>query len=158
VPTSIESQYLKSGKAVFGGFDFRELRATYRCDDCGKSWLLPDDLVEQIAPTEKQATCHFCGEALRSDERLRYELDAEEYKESVFTRLRNEVPARTFLQPETFASRPYPICDTCRNEVHENARDIERKDRKHKIIVRVVCATFGIFFLTLWIVSHIFRK
>lgn len=164
-PTSVEDRYLKLGKAILGGPDFLEPRATYYCEDCKKPWLDPDDLVEYIEPTEKRPACHFCLAILRPDERLRYEIDAEEYKELILARIRDEVPARTFLQPETFADRPYPVCDRCRSGIHDNEHDrqteeaeIEKKGRLAKIAMAVAVMAIVIYLIAEGVLHNFLRK
>ena len=164
-PTSEEDRYLKLGMAILGGHGFSAPRATYYCDDCEKSWLDPDDLVEHIKPTDKRVTCYFCKAVLRPDERLRYEIDAEEYKALIVAKLQSEVPARTFLQPETFADRPQPICDQCRSGIHENERDRQaeraandRQDRFARILLAVVCTSCVVYVLVQWVLHDLLRR
>jgi hypothetical protein len=165
LPTSEEKRYLKSGKAIHGGPDLPAPRATRYCDNCKESWMDPDDLVEQFKPTERRPTCYFCQAVLRPHELLRYEIDAEEYKESVVAKWRNDEPAKTFLQPETFADRPNPVCDECRSGIHENECDRQAeeagsatRDRFAMIVLSIACTAFVMYLLAGWILHDFVRR
>ncbi len=159
-PTPEEENLLLVRKAILGG-DFDNSEATLYCPMCKKAWLAPDYVLEHIAPP-KTAVCRFCGSTLRPSERLRYEIDVEHFKELILSQPRNELPPQTLLQQEAFADTPYPICDKCRQGIHDNQRD--RKDEEGSAanrfgtaVMRLAFLAIALYFATLCLMG-LFRK
>jgi hypothetical protein len=154
VPALEEERLILAGKAIFGGPDSKDPRATFYCKSCEQVWFDPEYALEGL-PALEAVECTFCGGTLLASERLRYEVDAEEYLEVIIAKLRGENPPKTLLQPETFAARPHAICDKCRCGIHDNFRDRQEEDearesganRHATVILRVLFAAIGIFVL-----------
>lgn len=135
---------------AYGGDECTPDSPTHYCVDCGTALYFLDS-QQLFFPFPE--TCHFCEQMLTKNEKFSFSMEFEDWIDADDSSLR--------LTDDTFSMNVFPLCESCRDGIRENKREMEiaaaHEDQQRVITSRIATAGFA-FVVALLTIAYLISR